>query len=216
MHAVGNTNEWSVCPYIVQKPWEKAPWIEPQCFWSSKFQDSGWKKCCAFSVCLLALTPHSLIKEVLLKLSFWPEKFLPPTPPFLNFYSRSHKESWKDNVILWVFYGVFVILQFCIYTLAAERRKEVSVMITVIIVILPRIPPTGASCFCHLWQPLLSLHPAGPFFSPSVQLTPVTLIRHVFSHLSRFKYCSLFLCLLRLMSIISQVTACNTLDFFFS
>ena len=31
-HVVGNTKEWSACPYIVQMPWKKAPQIGPQCF----------------------------------------------------------------------------------------------------------------------------------------------------------------------------------------
>lgn len=46
--------------------------------------------------------------------------------------------------------------------------------------------------FTTFWQPPLPSHPAGSFFSPSVQLTFMTLTRHLFSYPVRFIYCSLF------------------------
>ena len=75
------------------------------------------------------------------------------------------------------------------------RRKEAPIMNAGITIFLTMSPTNCSFLFSPPLTAPLPPHPAGSFF-PSVQLTLTTFIRHLFSYLFGFKYCSLFLCLL--------------------
>lgn len=166
---------------------------------------------------LSVLTPHSLIKEVLLELSSRPGEFLPPAPFFWasrpGFHiKRAGRTKWfyecfmeclSDSNSLFIQWGGGRGGRRCLwwsllllYFYHASYQLEFPVFATFdSYLCLPTLQAYSSLHLfnCHLW------HSSGI----SVHTSPDLNIVHCFCAYSE------------LLSIISTVTACNMLDFFF-